>query len=114
MVLLKKALHGCVESATMCYENLSRSLTGLGYTCNDSNTCVFNRTDSREVQCTATVHVDDLFITRKKKVMISELTEGLKVRYREITLAHGPLINYVGMAFDFTHTGEARGHVRVH
>ena len=60
------------------------------------------------MQCTATVHVDDLFITSKSALMISELTGGLKARYGEITLAYGPLINYLGMAFDFSHTGEAR------
>ena len=108
VVLLKKALYGCVESAALWYGNLSKSMTSLGYKCNDSDICVFNRTDSGGVQCTATVHVDDLFITSKSKAMISELTEGLKARYGEITLAHGPLINYLGMAFDFSHTGEAR------
>ena len=59
------------------------------------------------MQCTATVHIDGLVITSKSKAMISELTEGLKARCGEITLAHGPLINYLGMAFDFSHTGEA-------
>ena len=108
VVLLKKALYGCVESAALWYGNLSKSMTVLGYVCNDSDICVFNRTDSGGVQCTATVHLNDLFITSKSKVMISELTEGLKTRYGEITLAHGPLINYLGMAFDFSHIGEAR------
>ena len=77
VVLLKKALYGCVESAALWYGNLSKSMTALGYTCNESGICVFNRTDSRGVQCTATVHVDGLFFTSKRKVMISELTEGL-------------------------------------
>jgi hypothetical protein len=108
VVLLKKALYGCVESAALWYENLSVTMTALGYARNESDICVFNRTDISGVQCTATVHVDDLFITSKSRVMIDELTEGLKARYGEIALAHGPLINYLGMAFDFSHAGEAR------
>ena len=108
VVLLKRALYGCVESAALWYENLKTTLTGLGYTRNESDVCVFNRTDIRGVQCTATVHVDDLLITSKSKEMISELTEGLQARYGEITLAHGPLINYLGMAFDFSCAGETR------
>ena len=80
-MLLKKALYGCVESAALWYENLREILTSLGYTRNESDICVFNRTDTRGVQCTATVHVDDLFITSKSRPMIDKLTEGLKVRY---------------------------------
>ena len=108
VVLLKRALYGCVESAALWYENLKATLTGLGFTRNESDICVFNRTDTRGVQCTAAVHVDDLLITSKSKAMIAELTEGLEARYGEITLAHGPLINYLGMAFDFSRAGEAR------
>lgn len=47
VVLLKKALYGCVESAALCYMNQRKSMTALGYTCNESDICVFNRTDSR-------------------------------------------------------------------
>jgi hypothetical protein len=39
--------------------------------------------------------------------MISEVTDGLKTRYGEITLKHGPMINYLGISLDFTHAGEA-------
>jgi hypothetical protein len=42
-------------------------------------------------------------ITRNSKEMIAELTDGLKKMCREITLKHGPNINY------FTHSGEALG-----
>jgi hypothetical protein len=40
--------------------------------------------------------------------MISELADGLKARYGEISLTRGPLLNYIGMSIDFTHIGEAR------
>ena len=108
VVLLRKALYGCIESAALWYENLSRTMAALGYTRNDSDKCMFNRTDIRGVQCTATVHVDDLFITSKSKELIAELTDGLRARYGEITLSHGPRINYLGMVFDFSCPGEAR------
>ena len=100
MVPLKRALYGCVDSAALWYENLGKTMTGLGYTRNERDICVFNRADIRGMQCTATVHVDNLLITSKSKAMIAELTEGLKARYEEITLARGPLMNYLGMAFD--------------
>jgi hypothetical protein len=40
--------------------------------------------------------------------MISNLTDGLKTRYGEITLKHGPMINYFDISLDFTYAGEAR------
>lgn len=108
IVVLKKALYGCVESAALWYENLSATMRGLGYKRNECDICVFNRTNTRGVQCTATVHVDDLLITSVSKLMLSELTDGLRLRYGEISLNHGPLLNYLGMQVDFSHAGEAR------
>lgn len=106
-VLLKKALYGCVESASLWYQNLSKSLKGLGYERNESDICVYNRS-SNGVQCTVCIHVDDLLITSLSEKMIQELTEGLRQRYGEITLRHGPMLNYLGISVDLTHTGEAR------
>lgn len=107
-MLLKRALYGCVESAALWYENLSHTMTGLGYVRNEYDICVFNRVNSKGIQCTATVHVDDLMITSVSTAMMRELTDGLKKRCGEISLAYGPLLNYLGMSLDFSHTGEAR------
>ena len=100
MVLLKKALYGCVESAALWYENLHSTLKSLGYTRNERDICVFNRLGEKGVQCTVTVHVDDLLIMSKSKTMIRELADGLRTRYGEITLNHGPTLNYLGMVLD--------------
>jgi hypothetical protein len=51
---------------------------------------------------TLCIYVDNLLITSKSKEMIAALTDG------EITLKHGPNINYLSVSFDFTHSGEAR------
>jgi hypothetical protein len=66
--------------------------------------CVFNKTNRKGVQCTVCVHVDDLM--SKSKSMIHDLTQGLTKRYGEISLKHGPVINYLGMVFDFTYVGQ--------
>jgi hypothetical protein len=50
--------------------------------------------------------VDDLMIMSKSKSMIHDLTQGLTKRYGEISLKHGPVINYLGMVLDFTHVGQ--------
>jgi hypothetical protein len=69
---------------------------------------VYNKTNKDGKQCTLCIHVDDLLITSVDKSMIDELTDGLRKRYGEITLKHGPQINYLGISIDFAHPGEAR------
>jgi hypothetical protein len=64
-------------------------------------TCVFNKMNSKGVQCTVCVHVDDLLIMSKSESIINELTDGLTKSYGEISLKHGPVINYLGMVLDF-------------
>jgi Reverse transcriptase (RNA-dependent DNA polymerase) len=107
-VLLKMALYGCVESASLWYQNLSLTLKGFGYVRIEIDICVYNKTNEDGEQCTLCIHVDDLLITSVDKSMIDELTDGLRKRYGEITLKHGPQINYLGISIDFAHPGEAR------
>jgi hypothetical protein len=104
-VLLKKTLYGCVQSAALWYGNLGKTLKGLGYVRNETDICVYNKVGTDGVQCTLCIHVDDLLITSTSTRMISELTEGLRTRYGEISLKHGPMLNYLGT---FSHSGEAR------
>jgi Reverse transcriptase (RNA-dependent DNA polymerase) len=112
VVRLDKALYGCVESAALWYDNLSQSMQDLGYSSNKYESCVFNRLDERGTQCTATVHVDDLFISSKSPSMIEHLCTGLKDRYGDITRKDGPVVSYLGMTFDLSFPGEARLTIR--
>jgi hypothetical protein len=108
VVRLDKALYGCVESAALWYDNLSQSMQNLGYKSNKYEPCVFNTLDERGTQCTATVHVDDLFISSRSAGMIEHLCGGLKKRYGDITRKDGPVVSYLGMTFDLSSQGEAR------
>jgi 3-deoxy-D-manno-octulosonate 8-phosphate phosphatase KdsC-like HAD superfamily phosphatase len=85
VVALNRALYGCVESAALWYENLRDTMTSLGYERNPHDIRVFNKTDKDGVQCTTTVHVDDLLITSMDGTMIESLAEGLRLRYGKIT-----------------------------
>ena len=62
VVRLDKALYGCVESAKLWYDDISRTLTELGFVRNPVDLCVFNKGTSGD-QCTICMHVDDLKIT---------------------------------------------------
>jgi Reverse transcriptase (RNA-dependent DNA polymerase) len=108
LVLLNRALYGCVESAALWYDNLHETMMSLGYERNPHDICVFNKTSEQGVQCTATVHVDDLLITSIDEGMIESLGEGLRVRYGEITKSNGTILNYLGMVLDFSQQGETK------
>ena len=83
VVLLDRALYGCVESAALWYDNLREAMTSMGYERNPHDICVFNKMSGKAVQCTVTVHVDDLLITSADEDMITDLSEGLRRRYGE-------------------------------
>jgi hypothetical protein len=70
--------------------------------------CVFNSYDAKGTQCTIALHVDDLFISSANSVMIDTLYTGLRKRYGEISVCHGPIINHLGMVFDLTTRTEAK------
>jgi Reverse transcriptase (RNA-dependent DNA polymerase) len=108
VVLLNRALYGCVESAASLYENLRDTMSSLGYERNPHDICVFNKRGKQGLQCTATVHVDDLQITSVDESMIESLAEGLRLRYGEINKSNGTTLNYLGMVLDFTHPRETR------
>lgn len=81
---LDKALYGCVESASLWYENLRATLKKLGYERNIQDVCVFNSYDAHGTQCTIALHVDDLFISSTNSAMIDALCNGLRKKYGEM------------------------------
>ena len=105
IVHLKKALYGCVESAGLWYENLRATMATLGYKRNECDRCIFNRIGPDGYQCTDAVHVDDLLIRSKSRAAPTHLIDGLRNRYGAITLAHGPVVNYLGMSVDLSVSG---------
>jgi hypothetical protein len=108
IVNLDRALYGCVESGKLWYEDLKTTLTKIGYTPNELDTCVFNKGTGNQ-QCSIALHVDDMMITYKHKVDRDELINALKNRYTEgVTMHEGPKVSYLGMTFDISSKGEMR------
>lgn len=107
VVRLDKALYGCVESAALWHEHLSRTLERLGYVRNTYDECVYNGVRDG-VQCTVAVHVDDLLITCVDQLRIDELVQGMRTTYGEVKTAAGPAVGYLGMTLDVSVAGEAK------
>ena len=105
VVKLTKALYGCIESAKLWYENLSATLTSIGFVVNPLDVCVFNLMKNGK-QCTICVHVDDLFITCVEESTIKFVTDSLLAKYKEIEVKKGPILSYIGMTFNFSTSGK--------
>jgi len=96
-----KALYGCVETAALLHQDLSKTLVDFGYVCNPYDICVFNKVDEAGVQSTIVLHVDDVLVTCADERVIEELEACLRLGYPEITVRGGEVIGYLGMTFDF-------------
>ncbi len=104
LVILDKALYGCIESAKLFYMHISTTLLNYGYAKNPYDICVFNK-DVNGVQSTVTIHVDDLKISCTDRRGISDLISELKRVYRKINVHDEAVIDYLGMDLDYSIPG---------
>jgi hypothetical protein len=106
VVLLVKALYGCIESAKLWFDLISSFLKDNGFKSNPIDPCVLNKTVHGS-QCTVLLYVDDLFISCVDSKAIDDLESLLKTRFQEITVKSGTIVSYLGMTFDFSTFGQA-------
>jgi histone deacetylase 1/2 len=107
VVMLQKALYGCIESAKLWYDILSVTLIEDGYVKNVIDPCVFNKLVNG-IQCTVLIYVDDLFVTCKNLSMIDALESLLKAKFKEVSVHEGPVHSYLGMTWDFSVLDEVK------
>ncbi len=96
IVKLEKALYGCIESAKLWFELLSRSLIEFGLEKSVIDPCLFF--DSIR-QMFVTVYVDDLLVAAKDNDRVKELLKFLEAKFKTITLNEGSVVSYLGMSF---------------
>ena len=109
IVRLTKALYGCIQSAKLWYNEISTTLKSIGYAPNPKDICVFNKVVDG-VQCTITLHVDDLMVTSINEQLIDEVMQTLKQKYErpdaKIEVKEGKVHKYLGMTLDFSNDGK--------
>ena len=105
IVKLKKALYGCVESAKLWYDKLSRDLIKFNYIADEYDICVFNRTESDNTQTSLVIHVDDMIITASNESRIDDVIKQIETVYPGLTKHRGKVLNYRGITFDFSKEG---------
>ena len=113
-VRLLKALYGCVESAKLWNDDLSKMLIDAGFVANPEDPCVFNKGSLADKnQITVIIYVDDLMATCLQQKQIDDLWAAVRKRFvkpgePDIQVRRGKVINYLGMTFDWTVPGEVR------
>ena len=108
VVKLDKALYGCVEASLLWYNDLKNKLTADGFVENPYDRCVFNKIGKSGKQISIVLHVDDLMVTCEIEDDLDTFGLYLKSVYPETRTTTGTILDYVGMTFDFTTTGEVR------
>ena len=100
-VKLNKALYGCVQSARLWYNYLSKFLFTIGFTCNPVDPCVFNRHTPTGKQTTLAIHVDDGLTTSEDREDLALLERQLKEKFddMECSIADDKF-EYLGMQID--------------
>jgi hypothetical protein len=103
-VRLVKALYGCVQSARLFYEHLSKTLMDYGFRPNPYDPCVFNKMYG-EYQCTVVIYVDDLKISCVDGLAVADVIKYLSSVYTKINATYGRTHSYLGMELDYSETG---------
>jgi hypothetical protein len=93
IVILNKALYGCIESAKLWYHELAGTLTKHGFTANPRDICIFNKT-VRAIQITIVVYIDDLMMTSTNRFLVTEMERILLKQYGQFTTSE-KIVSYL-------------------
>ena len=105
LVKLMKAQYGCVESAKLWYNNISKALQDNDFNIKPFDPWVFQK-QVGEGWTYITLYVDDLLIVSDEKPEVDKTIEYPRQICRDITVKRGKIHDYLGMRFDFTNPEE--------
>ena len=86
--------------------DVKSSLESFRFEANAKDDCVFNL-NRNGYQCTACVHVDDVFLTCANNYVLDCVILDINNSYNETTVRRGDSSPYLGMLFDFSEPGVA-------
>lgn len=101
VVVLDRALYGCVQSAKLWYDKLSEVLEAMGFAKNPVDQCVFNRGEGDQM-CTLSVYVDDILALCKDETQLEGVISGLRDAFDEVTAEISNDFSYLGMHIKIT------------
>jgi Reverse transcriptase (RNA-dependent DNA polymerase) len=104
IVILNKALYGCIEAAKLWYHELAGTLRANGFKPNPRDICIFNK-DARGTQITIAVYVDDLMMISTDKSLVLEMEQILLKKYHQFIASFEKTVSYLGCTWDFDEKG---------
>ena len=107
-VELLKALYGTLRAAQLFWEKLQAKLVNdWGVTPNRYDSCVVNKKVNGK-QLMVAWHVDDLKVSHEDENALDEFIGMMEEEFGQetpLTIARGPIHEYLGMTLDFTEKG---------
>jgi hypothetical protein len=100
-----KAIYGLPESGLLWYLDLKSTILNLGYIINEADPCCFHKYEGTNFSHIA-VYVDDILNVTNNQNMESNLINGLKAKYKEITSNFGNDLKYLGMKISTNPNGD--------
>ena len=96
LVMVDKALYGCLDSAKLWYDTLTAKLRDMGFVHNPVDPCVMNKMINGK-QCTLVIYVDDILATCVDAEVINEVVSELTREYGDVKACQDKDISYLGM-----------------
>jgi hypothetical protein len=109
------AIYGTMVAALLYYQKFTNTLKEGGYTMNNYDPCVWNKTINGK-QCTICFHVDNCKISHVSKKVVTDTIEWIRSDYESIfedgtgkmKINRGKVHKYLGMTLDFTTKGQVK------
>ena len=96
IAIVDKALYGLIEAANLWNKALTKVLTDDGFTVNQCDPCVLNRT-SAGIQITVVIYVDNLLVTSRDISHIRAVKNLVELHFDEVKQKSGESLTYLGM-----------------
>jgi hypothetical protein len=107
VVLLKRALYGCVQSGKLWYDKISKDLMQMSFKKHPLDPCVFhNITGNNNI--ILLLYVDDIMIISTSTTQIANTRLKLQELYGFIKFNNGKSHNFLGQLFDFNTPGKCK------
>jgi hypothetical protein len=108
VVVLTKAIYGCIESARLWYNMLTNILIQHGYKANPLEPCIMNKIEDG-IQCTIIIYVDDLMFTCINQSMMDSTITHLENHLDcSLKVKSGPIHSYLGLMWDYSEEGKCK------
>jgi hypothetical protein len=107
-VKLKKSLYGTLQAALLLWNDLTGTLTNMGFVVNPYDWCVANKMINGK-QCTIVWHVDDLKVSHVDADVLEDIVTELDKSYgkqKPLVVTRGKVHDYLGMTLDFVTPGK--------